>query len=119
GDLRQISPEGKVRTVAARLSDRNPPPANVSDLNYHMGLWLDREGNVCVAVAIERLVLRVGTDGATKVIARSGQAWSPSGGMFDREENLWLLEYDSTNAVRARRIARDGHERIFPAEEQK
>ena len=113
GDLRRVAPDGKVTTVAARLSERKPAPAEVSDLNYHMGLWTDDKGSVYVAVGRERLVLKARDDGAPVVVARSRGDWSPSGGMFDRDGALWLLEYSSTNAVRVRRIARDGSERAF------
>jgi len=78
-----------------------------------MGLWLNTEGSVYVAVARERLVLRVNSDGKTEVVARSVEPWSPSGGMFDREGNLWLLEYDSSNEVRVRRLDRNGKESIY------
>jgi hypothetical protein len=115
GDLRRVAPEGNVTTVVARLSEHKPPPADVAERNYHMGLWTDKDGSVYVAVARERLVIRVGADGKTEVVARSGESWSPSGGMFDRDGNLWLLEYDAANAVRARRIGRDGRERTFDA----
>jgi hypothetical protein len=115
GDLRRIGQDGKVTTIATKLSEHQPPPAKVSDLNYHMGLWTDANGVVYVAVAQERLVLQVQADGQIKVFARSKGDWSPSGGMFDRDGNLWLLEFDSTNAVRARRIDREGHEQVFPA----
>jgi hypothetical protein len=113
GDLRRVSADGKVTTVAAKLSARSRPPAEVSDLNYHMGLWTDPKGSAYVAVARERLVLRVRANGKTDVRARSSEPWSPSGGMFDRDGDLWLLEYDTANAVRVRRIGRDGRERIF------
>jgi hypothetical protein len=116
GDLRRVSPDGKVATVAAKLTGQESPPAKVSDRNYHMGLWTDAKGVVYVAVAQERLVLQVQGGGMTNVFARSGESWSPSGGMFDRDGNLWLLEYDSANAVRARRIDRSGRERIFGPE---
>jgi hypothetical protein len=52
-------------------------------------------------------------DGATKVAARSSWGWAPSGGLFDRNGNLWLLEYNLINRVRVRRIDRSGQERIF------
>jgi hypothetical protein len=113
GDLRRVSPEGQVTTVITGLSEHQPPPSDVSERNYHMGLWTDKEGSVYIAVARERLVLRVEADGKAKVIARSGASWSPSGGMFDRDGNLWLLEYDSANAVRARRIGRGGRDHVF------
>jgi len=113
GDLRRVAPDGKVTTVAARLSERKPAPAEASDLNYHMGLWTDDKGSVYVAVGRERLALKAQDNGATVVVARSRDGWAPSGGMFDRDGALWLLEYSSTNAVRVRRIARDGSERYF------
>jgi sugar lactone lactonase YvrE len=116
GDLRRVSPDGKVTTVAARLSDMEIPPVGVSERNYHMGLWTDADGKVYVAVARERLVLRLEPGGKPEVVARSQEPWSPSGGTFDHDGKLWLLEYDSRNAVRARRIDREGRERIFPAE---
>jgi sugar lactone lactonase YvrE len=100
GNLRRVSPDGKVTTVAARLSAQDPPPTAVSDRHYHMGLWTDAKGSVHVAVAQERLVLQVQADGRTKVVARSSEPWSPSGGLFDRDGNLWLLEYDTAHAVR-------------------
>jgi hypothetical protein len=113
GDLRRVAPDGKVSTVAVKLSERKPAPAEASNLNYHMGLWTDDEGNVYVAVARERLVLKARGAGASVVVARSRGSWSPSGGVFDRDGTLWLLEYSSTNAQRVRRIARDGSERFF------
>jgi hypothetical protein len=113
GDLRRVAPDGKVTTVAATLSERRPAPAEASDLNYHMGLWTDYKGSVYVAVGRERLALKAQDNGATVVVARSRDGWAPSGGMFDRDGALWLLEYSPTNAVRVRRIARDGSERYF------
>jgi hypothetical protein len=113
GDLRRVAPDGKVTTVVTKLTAHKPPPAEVSDRNYHMGIWCDAGGAVYVAVAREGLVLQVQADGQTKVVARSGASWSPSGGTFDRKGNMWLLEFDAANAVRVRRIDRAGRERIF------
>jgi hypothetical protein len=117
GDVRQVAPDGKVTTLAARLSAQDSAPANVTDRHYHMGLWTDERGNVYVAVAAERLVLQVQADGKATVVARSPQGWSPSGGMYDRAGNLWLLEYSTSvvqpAATRVRRIDRDGKERVF------
>jgi hypothetical protein len=124
GHLKQIMPDGKVTTLAAKLSEHKPAPDRASQRHYQMGLWVDNKGSVYVAVAEERLVLRVQADGAMSVAARSDQvpkgqpdsaaeSWSPSGGMFDHNGNLWLLEYSPKNNVRARRINRDGTENTF------
>jgi hypothetical protein len=141
GDLKRISSDGKVTAVAAKLSAHEPAPSAAATRHYQQGLWTDREGNVYVATTAERLVLKVGPDGAKTVVARSGESpkpapglidqldqsdqlkdnllhndpesWAPTGGMFDRRGNLWLLEYSSRNAVRAKKIGRDGKERVY------
>lgn len=113
GDLRRVSPDGKTTTMATLLSAQKPPPERVRDPNYHMGLWTDKEGRVCVAIAAERLALRVNADGTVRIVAQSRDPWAPSGGMYDRDGNLWLLEYDAANAVRVRRFDHAGGERVF------
>jgi hypothetical protein len=68
---------------------------------------------VYVTIPEERLVLAVRPDGSTAVAARSPFPWAPYGGMVDRKGNLWLLETSVINAVRVRRIGKDGNERLF------
>jgi hypothetical protein len=104
GNLRRVSPDGKVTTVATSLSAQHPPPAVTSERHYHMGLWTNAKGDVYVAVARERLVLKIEPDGKSSVAARSPRGWSPSGGMFAKDGSLWLLEYDASNAVRIRLV---------------
>jgi hypothetical protein len=58
GDLWRVSPEGQVTKVITGLGEHKPPPSEVSERNYHMSLWTDKEGLVYVAIARERLVLR-------------------------------------------------------------
>ena len=115
GDLRRVSADGVVSTLVRRLSGRSRPGSEVGELNYHMGVWTDVAGRVYVVAAGERVVLRVDTAGKVDVVARSRPPWSPAGGIIDADGNLWILEYDSANSVRARRIDRGGQERVFPA----
>jgi len=112
GDLRKVSPEGEVTLLRERLSGQQPPHANVADANHHMGLWTDEAGDVYVAVAGERLVMRVNDHGAN-VVARSPAPWAPSGGTIGRDGDLWLLEYDDANRVRVRQVSEDGRSRVF------
>lgn len=114
GSLRRVSADGAVVTIAGRLTSLQSPPPTVTTANYQLGLWPDSEGSIYVAVGAERIVLRVTRGGRTQdVAARSTEPWAPSGGMFDRGGNLWILEYDTSNAVRVRRVDRAGAERIF------
>lgn len=112
GDLRRVSPAGVVTTVARQLSARTPPPAGVTGLNYHMGLWSGPDGSICVAVAEEALVLAVSPGGAARVLVRSPPPWRPSGGLHDRAGRLWLLEYDPRNTMRLVRVTADGDRRV-------
>lgn len=113
GDLLRIATNGQVSTLLHRVSERTLAPSAANQSHYQMGLWLDKSGNVDVAVAGERLVMKVKPDGKAAVTQRSSWPWSPSGGLVDRAGNVWLLEYSLTNAVRVRRLKRDGSEQIF------
>ena len=113
GNLRRVSPTGVVTTIVTALSGLGRPAAEVGRPNYHMGLWTDREGRVYVAAAAEGLVLTVERGRQVRVAARSTAPWAPSGGLIARDKALWILEYDTANAVRARRIDRAGMEQTF------
>jgi DNA-binding beta-propeller fold protein YncE len=78
-----------------------------------MGLWLDQDENVYVAVYSGRVVKKVDREGKVTVAARSGVPWSPTGGLVAPNGDLWLLENSMTNAVRVRQIRRDGTEKIY------
>lgn len=113
GDLLRVSADGKVTTVASKLTSMRTPPGGVRRPHYHQGLWTDREGAVYVAVSEERAVMRVRPGGAPEVVKGTGPEWSPSGGLIDREGRLWILEYRADNAVRVLRVEKDGRETIF------
>ena len=106
GDLRQMTPEGSVTTLAARVRERAD--------SWVGGVWLDQSARIYVAIWGEKVVKRF--DPATKqvsIAARSTPPWAPSGGTFAPSGDLWLLETSETNAVRVRRIMPNGTERVY------
>ncbi len=109
-DLVRVTPDGKVTTIAHDLSSGSilRPLTLIGTRHRLMGLWTDRAGNVYVADNAGRAVKRVARDGRVSVVVRSHVPWSPTGGVFDRDGNLWLLEYGDITRVRVRKIARDG-----------
>jgi len=113
GDLREVSPGGRLRTVARRLSRRTWTRPHVNKPHALMGIWTDAARNVYVAVYGAGEVKRVSPGGEVRVVARSRLPWSPTGGVVTAKGDLWLLEYSFTNAARVRRIARDGRETIY------
>ena len=113
GRLLRIADGGATSTVVAR-AERAKASAGESLRPALPGRALDRSsGSVYVAISEERLILEVRPDGSTGVAARSPLLWAPYGGMVDRNGNLWVLETSAINAVRVRRIGKDGKERLF------
>lgn len=107
GDLRVVSPQGSIRTLARGLSSKSLTQALVADRHALMGIW-PGPGGVYVARYATREVLRVAPDGTVAVVARSGFPWAPTGGTFAPDGTLWLLEGSATNSVRVRSIAPGG-----------
>jgi streptogramin lyase len=106
GDLRKLTPDGAVVTLATGLRERAD--------QWVGGVWLDAQGRISVALWGGRMVKRFDpASGRTEVVARSPAPWGPSGGLTAPNGDLWLLETAEDNTVRVRRIAPDGRERIF------
>lgn len=106
GDLKRVLRDGRVETVSKNLRETNALQSDASEQHALMGLWLDPQGNVYVAVWGARLVKKVTPSGQVTVFARSEAPWSPTGGTFAPNGDLWLLEGTIKNEVRARRVPR-------------
>ena len=81
---------------------------NVTSAKRHtiMGIWTDRAENVYLADFENRRVLRVTPAGVVSTFAKSTAPWSPTGGAFAPNGDLWVLEGTNTNSVRVRRVPR-------------
>jgi streptogramin lyase len=113
GRLLRVDREGQVSIVARDLIERSWTQFHVSRRHSLMGLWMDPPGNVLLASWGGRRVLRIAPDGKVSVVARSGLGWGPTGGLAAPDGALWILETSLTNAVRVRRIGRDGRSRTW------
>ena len=111
--LREVSLAGRIRTIASGVGRRAWTQPQVNERHRVMGLWTDGGGNVYAALYGSREVLRVSPDGRREVVARSRLPWSPTGGLVAANGDLWILECSYTNAVRVRRITRDGKVTVF------
>ncbi len=113
GDLRRISPDGAVTTMARDLKERRLFEHVFVDGHNLMGLWLDESGNVYIASYGDRLVKKITPAGRVEVVTRSRAPWGPTGGLLAPNGDLWLLEYSDDNTTRVRQIRRDGTEKIY------
>ena len=113
GEIKEISAAGRFRTLTSGIARRRWTQPQVNAQHRVMGLWTDGARNVYAAVYGSREVVRVSPDGRTQVVATSRLPWSPTGGMVADNGDLWILECSYTNAIRVRRIARDGKVTVF------
>jgi streptogramin lyase len=112
-DLYEISPTGTIRVRARGLGRATVFRPQAGGRHVVMGLWTDAARNVYAAVYGTGEVKRIAPDGHVIVVARSPFPWSPTGGMSASDGSLWILEYSITNAVRVRRIDRNGRVTVF------
>lgn len=68
------------------------------------GLWKDTAGYLYTGSWETRSVLRIDTAGNVQAIYTAEAGWSPTGGVFDRNNDLWVLEYSTANEARVRKI---------------
>jgi sugar lactone lactonase YvrE len=112
GDVRRVSPEGEVSTLARGLEEMFPEEGQVG-YGGLMGLAVDAGGNVYVADHGRRRVLKIGTDGKVSRVVRSEAPWAPTGVATARDGRVFVLETGFTppnvfNGPRVRELAQDG-----------
>lgn len=79
------------------LTDENP---SRKPNNNTFGIWDDENGHIYVAVSSKNEVKKVLSNGTVSIVYKSVAGWSPTGGLFDKNQNLWVLECDTKNTVR-------------------
>ncbi len=102
--LYRLTPDGKFTLLAEQLDD-GKLGFGFTRKHSVFGIWTDKQDNVYVAVHSQKKVKRIKPDGSIEVVAYSRGGWGPTGGVFDKQGNLWLLEWKGAGMVRARKIA--------------
>jgi sugar lactone lactonase YvrE len=113
GEIKELSAAGRFRTLTSGLARRRWTQPQVSAQHRVMGVFSDSGGNVYAAVYGSREIVKVSRDGRAQVVATSRLPWSPTGGLVAGNGDLWIVECSYTNAIRVRRIARDGKVTVF------
>lgn len=97
GDLKLVGRYGRVETLARFVGRGRGRHAT-------LGMALGERGSVYVAVPDARAIVRVTDDGRKETVARTRPPWRPSGVAFGPNGEMWILEYASSERVRARRV---------------
>ncbi|HWJ03267.1 MAG TPA: hypothetical protein VNU93_06265 [Verrucomicrobiae bacterium] len=103
-NLYKIEPRGRVTLVAKEIREKRAAFAGVGKNHMVFGIWTDKAGDIYVANFGGQVVKRVHSNGVIENVAYSKTPWAPTGGLFDDEGNLWLLEASLTNEVRVRKV---------------
>ena len=93
-----------LRTVARDLSDSRFPFSIQADDHHLYGIWTDSSQNVFIAQYGGRAVQKIDPDGVVRRVYKSGFFWSPINGVFDKNQQLWLMESSLNGKVRLRKI---------------
>jgi sugar lactone lactonase YvrE len=114
--VRKVTMDGVVSTMATNLtfrtSDDKPTLFGGSD-GILAGLTVDSRGNIYVADAGNRRLLKIATDGKVTVVYRADPPYSPNGVFASRGDDLYVMEVGFTlpskwSGPRVRKISADG-----------
>jgi len=96
--------DGRVTVLVPNLAGTRFLRPDVAMRHAIMGIWSDADENVYVADYAHGEVKRITPNGRVSTVAESRFPWSPTGGGFAPNGDLWILETSVTNAVRVRRV---------------
>jgi len=102
--LYKLTPDGKFTLLVSSIINEKKG-VGISRRHNVFGIWTDKSDDIYIAIQSDKKVIRITPQGKIQVVAYSISPWSPTGGLFDNEGNLWLLEYSQTNEARARKIS--------------
>lgn len=94
----------RLETIATDLSSSRLPFSLQSEHHHLYGIWTDRAQNIYVANYAGRVVQRIDPQGGVNSVLKSGINWSPLNGVYDRDQNLWLMESSLFGEIRVRKI---------------
>jgi hypothetical protein len=119
--VRRVTLDGNVTTVTKELAartDEDKPTLFGGNDKILAGLAADSSGNVYVADAGNRRVLKIGKDGKAGVVYRLDPPYFPTGVFVTANGDLYVLEFSytppgTTDKPRVRRISADGQNQIL------
>jgi hypothetical protein len=118
--VRRVTLSGEVKTTAkditARTAEDKPTLFGANDKSI-FGLTLDAGGNIFVADAGNRRVVRIANDGRLDVVYRADPPYFPTG-VFATNGDVYVLEFSftppgTTDKPRVRIISGNGQNRII------
>ncbi len=98
-DLFKIK-DKKVSLIAKDLDDVKGYDTSRKPNHNIYGIFDDKLGNIYVNVPEKKEIRKILPDGKMEVVYKSTLIWQPTGGVFDDNNQLWVLENNALNQVR-------------------
>ena len=117
GDVRRVSTDGEVRTLAKGLEGLFPEDTQTG-YGGLMGLAVDAGANVYASDYGRRRVLKVAADGKVSRAARAEAPWSPTGVAVSKDGRVFVLEVgfappNVSSGPRVRELLPDGRSKVL------
>ncbi len=93
-NIYSLDQKGNIHTIVQKMNGKGDAH------NSLYNLWSDKAGNIYVANATKRCIQRIDNSGKITVIYQSSGIWFPTGGVFDKNEKLHVLEWSDKNEIR-------------------
>ncbi len=104
-DLYKIDAKKNLSLLAKDITQTSLAFNTMEGRHSLFGLWTDKKKNVYIANYSGQVVKQIDVSGKITNLVYSVTPWSPTGGLFDKEGNLWLLECSLANEHRVRKIS--------------
>ena len=90
--------------LASNLASSRFPFSFQADDHNLYGIWQSADKNIFLANYGGRLVKRINQQGEVTNVLKSDFFWSPVNGVFDKDQQLWLMESSVLGQVRLRKV---------------
>ncbi len=104
-DLFRIK-DSKVSVIALNVDDVSDYKASGNPTHNIYGIYTDNAQNVYVSIYSMREIRKIQNNGKVSIVYKSPCGWHPTGGLFDKVGNMWVLENNSVNQVRVTKVNR-------------
>lgn len=107
-DLFALHPNGTFKLIAENIGTKDGTFNLERDRHAMMGIWMDDKTNLYVADFTGQQVKQINRKGEVRIIYKTDELWSPTGGTFDSQGNLWLLEGGPMGESRITKVKKSG-----------
>jgi hypothetical protein len=90
-DLYKIKPDNTFQLIAKNLCKGTLWTVFFGKQHSVFGVWFDKQGNTYAAVSEDGCIKKIAPNGEISIVYKSDTG-SPLNGVFDKEDNLWVLE---------------------------